>query len=155
MADTRGLHCLLAASFFGQETYALLDLNSEARDLLSNCGSHTDRSGSEEPILNSVSVSLALALVERDEQQRCVDWNNKLLNDSIHPLALVASDEYSSQLRNEGKSSQPIELGIDRMWLATLANNQAVDDSKDALMSVKYQPVASISNAMALLQSRR
>ncbi|KAL7499343.1 hypothetical protein ACHAWT_008258 [Skeletonema menzelii] len=160
-----GKKCWALASFFGQETHALLDLNNEARDLMSNCCSE-DRGSDDQPgntgsilwhPLNSVSVSLALALAERDEQQRCVVWNNKLLHDSKHFLALVASDEYSSQLRNEGKASLPIELGIDRMWLETLAKkqNQTLYENKDALMSVKFQPVSSISNAMALLQSRR
>jgi hypothetical protein len=43
------------------------------------------------------------------------------------------------------------------MWLATLSKkqNHTFHENKDALMSVKHQPVASISNAMALLQSRR
>ena len=159
-----GEQCWALASFFGQETHALLDLNNEARDLMSNCSSDKDLSGSEKQLdntehhLTSVSVPLALALAERDEEERCKEWNNKVLHDSKHPLALIANDEYCTQLRlQDGKASLPIELGIDRMWLATLAKkqNHTFHENKDALMSVKHQPVASISNAMALLQSRR
>lgn len=157
------------ASFFGQETHALLDLNNEARDLMSNyCSGDEDVSGSETQLGNSgpltrhsmasVAVPLALALAERDEQQRCKQWNSKILHDSKHPLVLVANDEYSTQLRLEKKQKAllPIELGIDRMWLANLAKNKSTsDESKDALIGIKYQPVASMSNAMALLQSKR
>lgn len=157
LKDKTAEQCWALASFFGQETHALLDLNNEARDLMSNYSGDEDSDGSEKLI--SVAVPLALALVERDEQQRCKEWNNKILNDSKHPLALVANDEYSTQLRleKERKASLPIELGIDRMWLANLANNasQTSDESKDALMRITYQPVASISTAMAKLQSKR
>mmetsp|Transcript_20232 Transcript_20232/g.31603 ORF Transcript_20232/g.31603 Transcript_20232/m.31603 type:complete len:638 (-) Transcript_20232:15-1928(-) len=162
-----GQQCWALASFFGQETFALLDLNNEARDLMSNCKSDEDPNGREKQLGNtgplprhplaSVSAPLALALGERDEQQRCEEWNNTVLHDSKHPLALVACDEYCTQLKKEGKASLPIELGIDRVWLATLARkqNQTFHESKDAMMSVKYEPVGSVSKAMALLQSRR
>jgi hypothetical protein len=169
-AAKSGEQCWALASFFGQETHALLDLNNEARDLMSNyCSGDEHANGSEKQLDNSgplarhpmasVAVPLALALAERDEQQRCKEWNNKILNDSKHPLSLVANDEYSTQLRLEkgGKASLPVTLGIDRMWLANLANKafQTSDESKDARIGIKYQPVASISNAMALLQSKR
>lgn len=153
------------ASFFGQETYAVLDLNNEARDLMSSFKSDEDPNekqlGNTGPLprhpLASVSVPLALALAERDEQQRCEGWNKTVLRNSKHSLALVACDEYSTQLKKEGKASLPIELGIDREWLATLARkqNKSFHESKDALISVKHQPVGSVSKAMALLQSRR
>lgn len=155
------------ASFFGQEKYAVLDLNNKARDLISNCNSDEALNGREKQLGNtgplsrhplaSVSVPLALALAERDEQQRCERWNKTVLHDPKHPIALVACDEYSTLLKKEGKTSLPIELGIDRVWLATLARrqNQTFHESRDALMSVKHHPVGSVSKAMALLQSRR
>ena len=157
------------ASFFGRETHAFLDLNDEARDLISNDIIDGDLSGSNQLSGNSgpnhqyplasISVPLALALAEKDEQQRCKEWISKMLNDPMHPLTLVASDEYSVEMRlqEERKVLQPIGIGLDRMWLATLANEklQAFDDSKDALISIEHKPVASISAAMAVLQSKR
>lgn len=164
--------CWALVSFFGEDTFELLNLYTEARDLLSNCGEYDQKSHSSGKHLDndgplprhamaSITVPLALAIAERDEQERCREWNEDfLLHDPKHPLALVCADEYSSQLRlekagKEGKrkASFPIETGVDRMWLAQLANETPVK-SKDDLMSITFSHVSSVSSAMALLQSK-
>lgn len=167
-------YCWALASFFGEETHALLELSNESRDLLPSCNendldSHSlgfqvsdeQLDNSRHP-LSSIAAPLALALAEREEQERCKEWNNKIIDDWKHPLALTCADEYSTQLRlekegnkkeGERKTLLPIEFGVDRMWLSKLANGTS-GRSKDALMNIKYSTVSSVSTAMALLQSK-
>jgi hypothetical protein len=94
----------------------------------------------------SIDVPSALALAEHFEQTRCKVWNKLLLRQPDHPLALVSSDEYATQLQVEkvddsktcskSKSEDAcmmstnnknirllVERGLDRLWLARLLEN--------------------------------
>ena len=136
--------------------------------------------------LASVDVPLALALAEQSERERCKVWSRLTLHRSDHPLALLSYDEYSVQLHLEKRglpvtngSGAPksdrgeissitnrcvrplIERGLDRMWLAQLAEKvspsckqQPIQLSKDMLMSFKCENVSSVASAMAQLQHR-
>jgi hypothetical protein len=145
-------------------------------------GENDGRSLSRRP-LASVDVPLALALAEQSERERCKVWSRLTLHRSDHPLALLSYDEYSVQLHLEkrgllvtngngapksdrgeissiaNRCVRPlIERGLDRMWLAQLAEKvspckqQPIQLSKDMLMSFKCENVSSVASAMAQLQ---
>ena len=146
-------------------------------------GENDGRSLSRRPLALD-DVPLALALAEQSERERCKAWSRLTLQKSDHPLALLSYDKYSVQLHLEkrglpvtngngahksdrseissiaNRCERPlIERGLDRMWLAQLAEKvspsckqQPIQLSRDMLMSFKCENVSSVANAMAQLQ---
>ena len=103
------------AAFFGEtgeEEHALLHLRDEARDLKCLTAAPSDNMKVDlldDPLpqapLASVDVPLSLALAEHSEQERCQGWSKLILQKSDHKLALVAADEYATQLALEENES--------------------------------------------------